>query len=525
MRKRHCLTFLSLFLFAAGRIASGQIVVQGLVTDMGLNPTPVQGAWVEVTDMSDTLRTFFDDTDEYGRYSIIVWAAGVEEAGSRRPDEFLLAQNYPNPFNPSTVVGYAIPRPSDMRIAVYTILGTKVKTLWDGMQESLSGELVWDGTDESGRGVSAGIYICMLESEGVRRYRKMAMTDGHAGYAGTAAAVAARSAGSGNGALKKQCSDTYSVSISGENIETAVQENVVITDDLRFDVDVFRTFTDIDGNVYRIVRIGNQWWLAENLKSVHFRNGDPVPLVAGGAEWANLQTPAYCNYDNNAGNNAGYGRLYNWYAVSDARGLAPAGWHVPVDEEWQAMVEYLGGKEVAGGKMKEEGTSHWMSPNTGATNESAFSALPGGYRNILDGNFFSMGEHAQFWTATELDNSVAWRRYLRNDIRDLYHSPNYKQYGFSVRCVKDAGPEPDGPFISGFVRTEGGEDLAGVILTFDNGGGSDTTSSSGYYRNPVPKGWSGTVTLSLQGYAFSPYQRSYSDIQASMPGQDYTGKR
>jgi len=140
------------------------------------------------------------------------------------------------------------------------------------------------------------------------------------------------------------------------------------------------TMTDIDGNVYETVTIGTQVWMAENLKVTHYRNGNTILHIIDWFSWFTL-TGAYCEYDNDVNNVAVYGRLYNWYAVNDSRYIAPVGWHVPSDAEWLTLVDYLGGDTVADGKMKEIGTTHWVSPNTGATNESGFSALPGGYRD------------------------------------------------------------------------------------------------------------------------------------------------
>lgn len=148
---------------------------------------------------------------------------------------------------------------------------------------------------------------------------------------------------------------------------------------------------DIDGNVYQIVTIGTQVWMAENLKVTHYRNGDVIPNVTDGPTWAGLTTGAYCEYDNNVASVATYGRLYNWYAAVDTRNIAPDGWHVPSDEEWKQLETYLGMSQAEadaiglrgsdeGGMLKETGTSHWDSPNTGATNESGFTALPGGHR-------------------------------------------------------------------------------------------------------------------------------------------------
>ncbi len=198
------------------------------------------------------------------------------------------------------------------------------------------------------------------------------------------------------------------------------------------------TITDIDGNVYQTVKIGNQWWMAENLKVTHYRNGDAIPNVISGSEWTNPTIGgAYCNYDNNSNNVATYGRLYNWDAVNDSRNIAPEGWHVPSDVEWQILIDYLGGDDVAGGKLKETGTTHWNNPNTGATNESGFSALPGGYRSSSYSDFYDMRYRAYFWCAY-YSGSNWWYRYLNFDNTEVKYEYDYTtQEGYSVRCVKN----------------------------------------------------------------------------------------
>lgn len=196
------------------------------------------------------------------------------------------------------------------------------------------------------------------------------------------------------------------------------------------------TISDIDGNVYQAITIGTQVWMAENLKVTHYRNGDPVPEIADGSAWAVLTTGAYCNYSNNPANVDTYGRLYNWYAVSDFRNIAPAGWHVPTDAEWQLLIEYLGGGAVAGGKMKEAGTTHWADPNSGATNQSGFSALPGGIRLSL-GYYGSIRFHGLFWSSTGYDSENAWSLELAYDFPNAIPEFDPKSVGFSVRCVKD----------------------------------------------------------------------------------------
>lgn len=207
------------------------------------------------------------------------------------------------------------------------------------------------------------------------------------------------------------------------------------------------TVTDIDGNEYQIVTIGTQVWMAENLKVTHYRNGQAIPNVTGNATWEFLSTGAYCNYNNEEGNVAAYGRLYNWYAVGDSRSIAPEGWHVPTDEEWKQMEMYLGMSQFEagqegwrgtneGGKLKEVGTTHWNSPNTGATNQSGFSALPGGSRSS-NGNFGYLGSFASFWSSTEYIGSTAWYRYLNYNLSTIDRGFNHKYYGWSVRCVRD----------------------------------------------------------------------------------------
>ena len=181
-----------------------------------------------------------------------------------------------------------------------------------------------------------------------------------------------------------------------------------------------------------------QTWMTKNLDVSTYRNGDPIPQVTDPNTWATLTTGAYCYYNNDSATYAAvYGKLYNWYAVNDPRGLAPLGWHVPSDAEWAALVTCLGGSSVAGGKMKEAGTAHWLSPNTGATNSSGFAGLPGGYRMVSDFSFIS-GEVGYWWSSTEYNTQFsAWNLALRYDFGTSYRSFFPKRYGYSVRCLRD----------------------------------------------------------------------------------------
>ena len=205
--------------------------------------------------------------------------------------------------------------------------------------------------------------------------------------------------------------------------------------------------TDIDGNTYKTVKIGSQWWMAENLKVTHYRNGEAIPNVTNTSEWLYLTSGAYCDHPYISRYVATYGRLYNWYAVDDSRNLAPAGWHVPTDDEWKQLEMHLGMSRseaddagfrgtYEGGRLKETGATHWRSPNRGASNSSGFSALPGGGR-IERGGFSPPYITANFWTATSFNSVKAWRRELDNVQSDVSRLYFVYSYGQSVRCVKD----------------------------------------------------------------------------------------
>ena len=199
----------------------------------------------------------------------------------------------------------------------------------------------------------------------------------------------------------------------------------------------YGTMTDQDGNVYKTVTIGTQTWMAENLRTTKYNDGTAIPLVTNNTTWVNLTTAAYCNYKNTSNTDtiATYGRLYNWYTVNTGK-LAPTGWHVPTDAEWATLTTYLGGESVAGGKLKEPGTTHWRSPNTVATNETGFTALPGGYRKNT-GYFILIGTGGYWWSATENYASDVWGRAMNYIYSEVYSDDASKKLGFSVRCVRD----------------------------------------------------------------------------------------
>ena len=208
--------------------------------------------------------------------------------------------------------------------------------------------------------------------------------------------------------------------------------------------------TDADGNVYKTVKIGDQWWMTENLKVKSYRNGIPIPEVSNSDAWANRSAGAYCIYDN--GNSASLppGLLYNWYAVNDTGNIAPVGWHIPTDAEWKTLEQHLGMSPAEsdklgwrgsneGDKLKIEGHTGWSAyGDVWATNESGFTALAGSCR-LPNADFGQPGLFATgfWWSRSEFQNTEAWYRYLDYKNSNVFRSHESKTYGFSVRCVKD----------------------------------------------------------------------------------------
>ena len=197
----------------------------------------------------------------------------------------------------------------------------------------------------------------------------------------------------------------------------------------------YGTVTDIDGNVYKTITIGTQTWMAENLKTTKYRNGDPIPNVTGSG-WVALVTGAYCWYDNDAATyKSTLGALYNWFAVNDERSIAPIGWHVPTDAEWTTLTTFFGGLTNVGNYLKETGTTHWSTPNL-ATNSSGFTALPGGRRDYHGGSYSSEG--GTWWSnSAAKDANRSWIFDLVNSSTNGRIIDYDKNYAFSVRCVKN----------------------------------------------------------------------------------------
>ena len=244
------------------------------------------------------------------------------------------------------------------------------------------------------------------------------------------------------GPLTKVTGDVGVKIVSGSNIITwnVLEEFEEFKgNNIKFQIRAF-------GNNNGTVMIGDQEWTTKNLNVSKYRNGDIIPEVRNQKVWNKLTTGAWCYYNNDPKNGAMYGKLYNWYAVNDPRGLAPKGFHIPSDAEWQILIDYLGGEKIAGGKMKKIGIKNWSAPNLSETNETNFSGLPGGYRDhgylVSDGagigQFDGIGDHACWWSSTEEGGFYSvLSRSLNKDDNEGSSSKGHMKWGYSVRCLKD----------------------------------------------------------------------------------------
>ncbi len=211
---------------------------------------------------------------------------------------------------------------------------------------------------------------------------------------------------------------------------------------------IYDTVKDIDGNEYKTITIGTQTWMAENLRTTHYRNGDPIPNITDNTQWGMQTAGACCSYKNtkDVDSIATHGLLYNGYAVTDSRGLAPEGWHIPTDIDWATLIFFvdggdgyadINGSSIAGGRIKEAGTLHWGRANKG-DNSSGFTAIPGGERNANDGVFWFISYSGIYWSSTEyISNLTLFVRDMSPDFQGITRSQIPLKQGISVRCVKD----------------------------------------------------------------------------------------
>jgi len=224
------------------------------------------------------------------------------------------------------------------------------------------------------------------------------------------------------------------------NVLDIIEEvNCILEDCWEVTSDTNEVLIDIDGNVYNTVQIGNQTWMAENLKVTHYRNGDEISNITNDGTWGSMETGAYGVYQNDPYYSYVYGNLYNWYSINDTRNIAPEGWHIPTDTELAELTYFLG--DNPGGKLKESGHEHWIYENdeitSEATNESEFTALPCGYRHEYSGEYFTQTARFFFWSSTENTQNEVWVRELRFNSSEIFRDTYNKKRGCSIRLIKD----------------------------------------------------------------------------------------
>ncbi len=345
---------------------------------------------------------------------------GISSQNGTGKNNLSVSQNYPNPFEGQTSVNVFIPKNEFIMISIFDVLGREVAHYENTLYSGNHSFIFYSGDEK--------YYLLSVKTNRDVQSIKMLNTyiknevDCKIVYYGSAnknlklKSIKSNFAYTTGDQLLYIAYATPGVGLAGSDI---IEDTPIISENYLFEITDglpcpgTPTVTDYEGNTYKTIQIGNQCWMKENL------NYD-----ADSGSWC---------YDNDSSNCTTYGRLYNW---ETALTVAPAGWHLPTDDEWVTLTDYLGGVNVAGGKMKETGTAHWNSENIGATNSSGFTALAGGYRHN-NGSFLDMGIDAYFWSATEYDGSDAWIRCLYYYSAVVYRSTSYKSYGYSVRCVKD----------------------------------------------------------------------------------------
>jgi len=344
---------------------------------------------------------------------------------------------YPNPMNDYSTIVFFAPAEGDAVITIYEMTGKPLSQVNSYLERAKQQFRL--------SGIKKGLYLINVTGSSYQFSGKLLCN------------------GKGNGILRIEKDNSSNVSVTGKATQKNYSESKEIVDmqyaegqrlkfiavsgiystvktdipkqdkELNFN---FISCTDGDNNNYPVLEIGSQIWMAQNLKTTRYSNGDLIATTnPANLDVSTETTPKYqWAYNGNEGRVATYGRLYSGYAVNDSRNICPADWHVPTDEEWTVLTNFLGGEYYAGGKLKETGFSHWSMPNTSATNETGFTALPGGYRSDF-GDYYSIGAYANWWSSSEIDSYDAWSRVILFDYSDVLKSSYWQVGGSSVRCL------------------------------------------------------------------------------------------
>ncbi|HOU02738.1 MAG TPA: FISUMP domain-containing protein [Bacteroidales bacterium] len=360
----------------------------------------------------------------------------IETTQSGFDDKILL---FPNPMRESARMSFTLPATDEVLITLYNLAGGKI---FEKSEQLTKGEHTYNI-----EGVGDGLYFIRISSGAFLLSGKLIVSgsqgrDINIGLGNSELFQEKRSETKGeSGVVVMQYTKGDLLKFTG----TSGEYSTIITDVPESSKTITFNFvecSDGDGNDYPVVETGKgdekcpqQFWMGANLKTTTYNDKTPIPLIMDNIIWGRLESEAYCWYDNKTYNKDIYGALYNWFVVNSGK-LCPKGWHVPTDHDWTILTYYLDGNGVAGGKLKERGFSYWLSPNTGATNVSGFTARPGSFRKE-DGAFHTPGDTGLWWSATINEVSNAWSRamfYNNDDVKRTFHG--FKS-GLSVRCVKD----------------------------------------------------------------------------------------
>jgi uncharacterized protein (TIGR02145 family) len=385
-----------------------------------------------------------------GNILTLTFPTGVNSPEDKQSSELNI---YPNPSTGNSYFQVYPPSKGNATISVFDINGKSIYQIQSNLEKDLQ--------EFSISGLNSGFYVVRVKGNTYQYSGKLVSNAQASGKIriekiSNTVSVSEKSSKSDTKGVNETKGAQPAVNMTftaGDRLKfTGISGNysTVVTDIPASDKTITFNFiacTDGDNNNYPVVDIGGQIWMAENLKTTKYNDGTTsISNITVDASWQELTTGAYCDYNNTPSNSTSYGRLYNWYVVDNnaatmeasngSKNVCPTSWHVPSDAEWTTLTTFLGGEAVAGGKLKETGTNHWIDPNTGATNETGFTALPGGCR-YGGGTYDAIRNDGDWWSSTELSTEGAHLRDMGYDITKVIRSDASKKYGFSVRCLKD----------------------------------------------------------------------------------------
>ncbi len=452
--KRFTLTILTGLLGLMTIFAQKPTMMLTFTADNNGQHVPLNSILIENLTQGGDITLFAPDT-----VLVLDYITGMIESKAFDDNSFSLSQNYPNPMEGKTTVSLSLPERNKILITISDVVGREVVNQEFQLEQGTHTFSFYPGreslyfltarADNQSRTIkmfnspctAASVELCKLEYNGTKtgsgEYKTEEMLNNFVFDLGDQLQYAASSALGDRTIINTPTGNqtyTFQYGSGGAPCPDTL------------------TVTDIDGNTYNTVLIGSQCWMKENLKTTTYQNGTAIPNVTDDYAWQNHTTGAYVWYDNDITWKDSYGALYNWFTTVDPNGLCPAGWHVPTNDEWTALTDYIGGtgsphgnelkscsqlNSPLGGSCNTSEHPRWGQHNTHyGTDDYGFSGLPGGYR-VLNGTFYYIGSNGYWWSSTEYSSTLAWFRYLfySNGYVGVYY--HYLQRGLSIRCLRD----------------------------------------------------------------------------------------